>query len=70
MWCTILNAGILALWISVFAALPDFTYRLQTKFFPMSRDAFNIVIYCAYALYRLVFIVFVFIPFVALLIAA
>lgn len=68
MWCTIINGGILITWIIVFASAPDFTYRMQTKFFPMSRETFNVVVYSGFAIYRIVFVVFVLVPYVALLI--
>lgn len=67
MWCTIINFGILAMWIVVFASAPGFVYRLQTKFFPMSQEAFNIVVYSGFSMYRIVFVVFVFVPYLALL---
>jgi hypothetical protein len=68
MWCTIINVGILATWISVFANAPDFVFRLQTKYFPMSQDVFNIVVYAGFSAYRIAFVVFVLVPYLALLI--
>ena len=45
MWCTIINGGIFLLWtvLSVFA--PDLVYRMQSKWFPMPREIFNVAIY-------------------------
>lgn len=69
MWCIIINVGILSVWMIVFTAAPEFTYRLQTKFFPMPRETYTVVNYGALGLYKIVFMVFVLVPYVALLIA-
>lgn len=68
MWCTILNAVILIAWTIVFGFAPDFTYRMQTKFFPMPRETFNVVVYSALAMFRIFFVIFNLVPYVALLI--
>ena len=68
MWCTILNFGIMIAWTIVLASAPDFTYRMQTKWFPMPQETFNVVVYSALGMYRIVFVVFNLVPYVALLI--
>ena len=68
MWCTIINVVILFTWTIVFAFTPDFIYRTLTKWFPMPRETFNVVHYSALAVYRILFVVFILVPFVALLI--
>jgi len=68
MWCTILNLGIMIAWTIVFASVPDFMYRMQTKWFPMPQETFNVVVYSALGIYRIVFVVFNLVPYVALLI--
>ena len=68
MWCTILNIGILVVWTIVFGLAPDFTYRIQTKLFPMPRETFNVVVYSGLAIYRIVFVAFNLVPYVALVI--
>jgi hypothetical protein len=68
MWCTILNGGILVVWTMFFVFAPDFAYRTQSKFFPIPREAYNVVIYSAIGLFRIFFVVFNLVPFVALLI--
>ena len=52
--------------ICVFAG--DWVFRMQSKWFPISRDAFNVVIYSFFALFKIVFLVFNVVPYVALLI--
>jgi hypothetical protein len=68
MWCTILSSSILVLWTVFFGLAPDFAYRTQSMWFPIPREAFNVVVYSAFAMFRLLFIVFNVVPFVALLI--
>ena len=68
MWCTILSGSILAVWTIFFEFAPDFAFRTQSKFFPISREAYNVVIYSAFAVFRILFVVFNLVPFVALLI--
>jgi hypothetical protein len=68
MWCTIINAGILVLWSVFFVFAPDFVYRIQSKWFPIPRETFNVAIYSFLGLFKVVFIVFNLVPYVALLI--
>jgi len=68
MWCTIINAGILIATTIVFAFAADFIYRKHTKWFPMPRETFNVVIYSSIVMFEIVFVVFNLVPFVVLLI--
>jgi hypothetical protein len=70
MWCTIINTAILIystlfLWLA-----PGFVYRIQSKWFPISRETFNIVAYSYLGLFKLLFLVFNLVPYLALLILA
>jgi len=68
MWCTIIDGGILILW-TVFSVLaPDLVYRTQSKWFPIPRETFNVVIYSFLGLFKIVFLIFNVVPYVALLI--
>jgi amino acid transporter len=44
MWCTILNLGFLILTSFMCVFFADFSYRMNHKFFSISREAFNVVI--------------------------
>ena len=68
MWCTIINGVwfVFAAMICVFAS--NWVYGMQSKWFPISRDAYNVVIYSFFALFKIVFVVFNVVPFVVLLI--
>jgi hypothetical protein len=68
MWCTILNAGIYVYMATVCVLAPDFIYRMQARWFPISREAWDVSIYAFLGLYKVVFVVFNLVPWVALLI--
>ena len=68
MWCTIINGGLI-IYTSVFLiCAPDFIYRLQSKWFPISREAFNIIVYSYLGLLKILFFIFSLTPWLALLI--
>ena len=68
MWCTIINGGILILWTMFFVFAPDFVYRIQSIWFPIPRETWNVVIYSFLGLFKIVFLVFNVVPYVALLV--
>ena len=68
MWCAVMNGGLLVLWTIVLIVAPDFVYRTQSKWFPISRETFNVVIYSFLGLFKIVFLVFNVVPYVVLLI--
>ena len=70
MWCTIINGGILMFWTAFFLFAPDLVYRTQQRWFRASRETFDIVMYTFLGLFKLAFLLFNLVPFLALLIAA
>ena len=68
MWCTIINGGLFMYWATVCTLAPDFVYRMQARWFSISREAFDVAIYGYLGLFKIVFIVFNLVPYVALLI--
>ena len=68
MWCTIMNGGLLVLWTTMCILGPNLVYRTQNKWFPIPRETFNVVIYSFLGLFKIVFLVFNVVPYVALLI--
>ena len=68
MWCTIINAGFLVFSSLILAFAGEWIYRLHAKLFPMPRETFNAVIYSFIGLYKIVFLVFNLVPYMALLI--
>ena len=68
MWCTIINGALLVLWTTMLIMAPDLVYRTQSKWFPIPRETFNVVIYAFLGLFKIVFLIFNVVPYVALLI--
>jgi len=67
MWCTVIDGAILILWTLMFALIPDLIYRIQSRFFPIHRETFNAVMYGFLGLFKLLFLVFNLVPYLALL---
>ena len=65
MWCTVINGGLLIFWTVMLMSAPSLVYSIQTKFFPMPRETFNVVIYAFIGLFKLFFIVFNVVPYFA-----
>jgi len=70
MWCTILNVALLSLSSLMCICAGDWVYRIQNKWFSISKETFNVLIYSFIGLYKLLVIVFNLIPYIALLIVA
>lgn len=68
MWYTIINAAILIFWTLMVMSAPDFVYRLQGKFFKVTREQFDLVVYGYLGLFKALFVMFNLVPLIALLI--
>ena len=68
MWCTIMNGALLVLWTTMCMSAPDLVYRMQSKWFPIPRETFDVVIYAFLGLFKLLILVFNVAPYLALLI--
>jgi hypothetical protein len=68
LWCTVMNGALLILSILIFILVPDFVYTAHNAMFAMPRETFNVVIYAFLGFFKIVFMVFSVIPYVALLI--
>lgn len=67
-WCTALNLGLLVLWAGAWMLAPELVYRTQTKFFPrLERKAFETLFYGFLGAYKLAFLFFNLLPYLALL---
>ncbi|MBT8042805.1 MAG: hypothetical protein KJN67_04555 [Pontiella sp.] len=68
MWCTVINAGIFMLTalISIFGR--GFIYRVHGRMFDLSKVTVNAMLYGFLAFYKIVFIVFVLVPWIVLMI--
>jgi hypothetical protein len=70
MWCSIINGALLSFWIAMCLLAPDLVYRTQHKWFPIPRETFHIIMYSFLGFFKIVFLIFNVVPFVALLIIA
>ncbi len=68
LWCTIVNAALLLLSSLACIFFGDFSYRMNHKFFSISRQEFNIMLVSFIGLYKLLVFVFCLIPYIALVI--
>lgn len=68
MWCTIINIGFLLFLALVYLLIPNLTYRLQSRFIPISRETFDIVFYSFIGVFKVLVLVFFAIPWIVLLI--
>jgi len=67
MWCTVMNGSLLVLWIALCMLAPDLVYRTQKIWFPLSRETFDVVIYSFLGLFKIIFLFFNLVPYLALL---
>ena len=68
MWCIIINGGLYVFWAITWILAPDLVYRTQSRWFPISRETFNLVYYAFLGLFKIVFLVFNVVPYAALLV--
>ncbi len=67
MWCTIINAAVLVLWITM-ARWPRSGIPLADQMFCIPRETFNVFMYSFIGVYKIFFLIFNLVPYVALLI--
>lgn len=65
-WCTVLNWSMLVIWILMIMFANDFTYRIQTMFFDISKEQFDRIHYRAMVGYKLLVFMFNLVPYLAL----
>ena len=68
MWCTVINAGFLLFLFFFMLLMPDFAYRIQSKWFSISRQSFDLIMYSFLGLFKALFIIFCLVPWLALMI--
>jgi hypothetical protein len=66
MWCTIINGALMIFTFLICIFAREWAYSMHSKWFPISREAFNVAIYCFLGLYKMFVIVFNLVPFIAL----
>ncbi|WP_207688842.1 DUF6868 family protein [Desulfonema limicola] len=66
MWCTIINVGLLVFLFLIVIFASDFIYRMHSRWFPMPREKFNVVLYSFIGAYKILVYVFNLVPWIAL----
>jgi hypothetical protein len=69
MWCTIINGALLVFSFLICAFAGDWIYGMHSKWFPISREAFNVAIYSFLGIFKIFVLVFFFVPYIACVVA-
>lgn len=69
MWCTIIDFGLLLIMFLIFVVTGgDWVYRLHGRWFPMPKESFNVVIYSFIGGFKMLWMIFNVVPYIALVI--
>ena len=66
--CSIINGSLLIFWTLFTMLAPDLVYRIQSRWFPIPRETFNVAMYGFLGLFKILFLFFNLIPLIVLLI--
>ncbi len=66
LWCTIIDGVLLIVWSFSWLFCPEWVYRTQKRWFPLGRETFNLVMYCFIGLFKILFLLFNLVPYIAL----
>lgn len=65
-WCSVVNGGLLSLWVLMMMFAPDLVYRTQYRWFPLSKEVFAETMYRFLGLFKLLFLMFNLVPWLVL----
>lgn len=65
-WCTTIDLGLLLVWFLAFTLAHDQMYRLHGKWFKLSEEHFDAIHYLCMALFKVAFLLFNLVPYLAL----
>jgi len=68
LWCTVINGALLVLSFLICAFAGDWVYRMHSRWFPISRESFNVAIYGFLGLFKMFVLGFNVVPYVVLVI--
>jgi hypothetical protein len=68
LWCTIINGGLLIFSFLICACAGDWIYRMHSRWFPISREAFDVAIYSFLGLFKIFVLAFNLVPCLVLVI--
>jgi len=71
MWCSIISCSIMVFWTVIFWIMPDMVLKSQRWIFPtVTREQYTLIMYSFIGMFKIMFIIFNLIPYLALLIIA
>jgi hypothetical protein len=70
LWCTVINYGVLLLWVVLFMLPHGWMYRLWGRWVRLSVEQFDAINFAGMALYKTGIILFNLVPFVSLCIVS
>ena len=65
-WCTLINWAMLLLWFGCFSVGHESFYRFHSRYFELSREKFDEIHYQGMAGFKLLILVFNFVPYLVL----
>ena len=68
LWCTVINAGIMLVSFLFCALAGNWIYRIHSRWFPISRDTFNAMLYGFLGVMKVGVILLNLVPYIALVI--
>jgi hypothetical protein len=70
MWCTIINGALLMFSTLLCIFAQGFIYHIHSRWFPMTKETFALVLYSFIGAFKIFVIVFNLVPWISLLIIA
>ena len=65
-WCSLINIGLFILSALMIMVASDFVYSTHGQLFNMPRDAFDVVLYELFGIYKILILIFNLVPYAAL----
>ena len=65
-WCALINYAVLVLWFLFVVAVPGLVYKLHSRLFKLSEQAFYTTHYAGIGLYKLLIFIFLLVPYLVL----
>ena len=65
-WAALINLAVLCYWFAMLAFARDFVYRMHSRWFKISLEAFSAIHYAGLAFFKIMFVMFNLAPLLAL----
>lgn len=66
LWCGLINIGLLLWWLLLICLAHDWVYRFHSRWFYMPMERFDAIHYAGMAFYKILMIVFNWVPYFAI----